>query len=84
MDLIKITLKKINNFLVLKSVIIIFMIACISLLIAGICMRFGMDIQILEDATLIGKPIDSNIALLWLVFLIFISNYNLKQIKKSK
>lgn len=84
MNYIKITLSKINNVLMSKPFIITFMISCIFLLTAGLSMRFGIDIEILEDATLIGKPIDSNISLLWLIFLIFVSISNLKQIKNVK
>ena len=67
-----------------KPAIITFLISCIVLGVSGVLIKFGINIPIFENVTLLGMPISNNLALLWLAFLIFISIKNLKRCNQKR
>lgn len=84
MKLIKVLLSKIDNFLMSKPVITIFLMSCIILGVSGILIKFGINISIFENVKLLGMSISNNLALLWLAYLIFISIKNLKKCNQKR
>lgn len=77
-------IKKTEEWFMSKKTQIVLLIIWIILIISGIFMKLGINIPILSEILLFGKPMNNNFILLWLAVVSYSNIFNLKQINKKR